>query len=168
MDLRRAPGTDTRSRPRRSNRDLLSSTSATMNLTNQIAEHNPADTPDLQPMNVTATTAAEVFASAGRMEIVRIADINIGTRSRKDLGDLEGLATSIRDRGLLQPPVVTRKRELVCGFRRLKACELLGWTEIEVRIFNPDDILLAEHDENEFRKQFTVSERVAIAKAVKE
>ena len=99
---------------------------------------------------------------------VRIADIVVGDRCRKDMGDIGGLAESIANVGLLHPPVVTDANRLVCGYRRLKACESLGWEELEVRVFNPSDILLAEHDENEFRKAFTVSERVAIARAVKE
>lgn len=106
--------------------------------------------------------------SCGEGRGVRIADIVVGDRYRKDLGDVAGLAASIAAVGLLHPPIVTPDNRLVCGYRRLRACESLGWDEVEVRVFEPADLLLAEHDENEFRKAFTVSERVAIAKAVKE
>jgi len=99
---------------------------------------------------------------------MRIADIIIGDRFRKDLGDIEALAESIAGRGLLHPPVVTTSGELVCGYRRVKAAESLGWDEIEVRAIDPDDMVRAENDENECRKQFTLLERVAIAKAIEE
>ena len=99
---------------------------------------------------------------------MKISSIKIGARFRKDLGDLQKLADSIQSRGLLHPPVVTTDDELVCGFRRIKACELLGRDEVEVRRLDPDELLLAEHDENECRKEFTTSERVAIAKAIEE
>jgi ParB family transcriptional regulator, chromosome partitioning protein len=36
-----------------------------------------------------------------------IAEIRIGKRHRRDLGDVEGLAASIGEIGLLQPVVVT-------------------------------------------------------------
>src|SRR5947209_14502431 len=44
------------------------------------------------------------------------------------------LAESIDSEGLLQPPVVTEDLELLAGFRRLAAMDLLGWTECEVQV----------------------------------
>jgi ParB-like chromosome segregation protein Spo0J len=99
---------------------------------------------------------------------VKIATIRIGERHRKDLGDLQPLADSIAAEGLLQPIGITATAELVFGERRLKACELLGWTEISTRIVNVTSIAAGEYAENEMRKDFTASERVAIAKAVRE
>lgn len=96
-----------------------------------------------------------------------IDDIIIGDRFRKDAGDIPALAKSIDANGLMHLPVVTTTNELVCGYRRLLAAESLGWTEIDVRVIDPQDLLLAEHDENECRKQFTPSERVAIADAIR-
>src|SRR6266545_648899 len=98
-------------------------------------------------------------AATGDREMpnLKINDIIIGKRHRKDLGDIAGLAKSIQ-KNLLHPPIVTDRNELVAGFRRIKAAELLGWIEIEVRVINPDDMLEAEHDENECRKDFTPSE----------
>ena len=57
--------------------------------------------------------------------------------SRDDLGDLEDLSKSIGSVGLLEPVVVRpqRKRfQLVAGERRLKACQLLDWTEIPATV----------------------------------
>lgn len=100
------------------------------------------------------------------MEKLSIRDIHVGNRHRGDLGDIAGLAESIERRGLLHPPVVTTDHELVVGLRRIEAAKRLGWEEIEVRVIDPDDMLQAERDENEVRKDFTPSERVAIGKAI--
>lgn len=95
-----------------------------------------------------------------------IADIIIGTRHRKDLGDLDALAESIRTLGLLQPIGIHEDLTLVFGHRRLLACVLLGWTEIDVRIVNVASIAHGEMAENEVRKNFTESERVAIYRTI--
>ncbi|KAB2792575.1 hypothetical protein F9K96_05385 [Brucella anthropi] len=98
---------------------------------------------------------------------MNISDIKIGDRHRNDLGDLSALARSIAAQGLLQPIGVTSENVLVFGERRLTACrDILGWTEIEARIVDVTSIVEGEHDENELRKDFTPSERVAIAQAV--
>ena len=63
-----------------------------------------------------------------------VTSILVGARHRKDLGDLEALARSIADLGLLHPIVVNQRGELLAGQRRLEACRLLGWTEVPVNI----------------------------------
>lgn len=96
-----------------------------------------------------------------------VASIEVGLRYRADMGDLQRLADSIADIGLLQPIVVTPDRKLIAGERRLRACsEILGWQEIPTRIVEIDSIARGEHDENEVRKDFTPSERVAIMDAI--
>ncbi|MER8481156.1 hypothetical protein [Mesorhizobium sp. M1322] len=57
---------------------------------------------------------------------------------------------------------------LVFGERRIRAFQSLGWSRIPVRRVSVTSIVDGEHDENEIRKDFTASERVAIAEAVKE
>lgn len=100
--------------------------------------------------------------------VVAISQIKVGGRHRKDMGDLAGLAASIEKQGLLQPIGITEGNELVFGERRLRACrDILGWKEIPARVVNVTSILDGEHDENEVRKDFTPSERVAIAEAVR-
>jgi ParB-like chromosome segregation protein Spo0J len=80
-------------------------------------------------------------------------------------GDLAGLAESIRSEGLLQPIGINENRELVFGEWRLRACrDVLGWTEIDVRPVDVTSIAAGELHENEVRKNFTASERVAILK----
>jgi ParB family chromosome partitioning protein len=98
---------------------------------------------------------------------VDISSIVVGDRFRKEMGDLEGLAESIAELGLLQPIGVTDDFTLIFGERRLRACrDLLGMTEIEVRIIDMPNIVVGENAENEVRKDFTPSERVAIAQAI--
>lgn len=52
--------------------------------------------------------------------------IRVGERHRKDLGDLDSLARSIADIGLLHPVVVTPAGNLIDGERRLRAAQMLG------------------------------------------
>ncbi|MEO5363850.1 MAG: ParB N-terminal domain-containing protein [Magnetococcus sp. DMHC-8] len=99
--------------------------------------------------------------------LVPINNIVIGKRHRQDLGDIEALAGSINTLGLLQPIGVDSRMNLVFGQRRLEACRSLGWESIPVRLIDAPAIL-AENDENEVRKEFTPSERVAIGKTIEE
>ncbi|WP_205664680.1 ParB N-terminal domain-containing protein [Ammonifex thiophilus] len=97
---------------------------------------------------------------------IRIADIKILDRIRKDLGDLEELARDIERNGLINFPVVTPDNVLIAGERRVRACQLLGWEEIPVKVMAPRDAehqLLLEISENENRKDFTFSERMDYA-----
>ena len=100
--------------------------------------------------------------------LLAIEKIDIGTRFREEMGDLDALAENIRDLGLLQPIGITQDFKLVFGERRLRACrDILKRTEIDTRVVKVSSILAGEYAENEVRKDFTPSERVAIAKAMK-
>lgn len=98
---------------------------------------------------------------------VSIDSIVVENRFRHDMGDMQALQDSIQANGLLQPIGVDKDRRLVFGGRRLAACKALGLVTIEAKVVDCD-ALIAENDENEVRKAFTVSERVAIAAAVAE
>lgn len=103
------------------------------------------------------------------MDSVKVGAISIGQRFRKDMGDLDALAASIKAHGLLQHIGITKDNKLVFGERRLRACrDILKWKEIPARVVDVASLLEAERDENEVRKEFTVSERVAIGKAIEE
>lgn len=94
---------------------------------------------------------------------VKISDITIGDRFRKDLGDLEGLAQSISEGELLQPIGITPDHELVFGERRLRAYrDILGRETIPARIVDVPSVLLGQIDENVLRKEFTLTEQIAI------
>jgi ParB family chromosome partitioning protein len=99
---------------------------------------------------------------------MRIEDIQVCERHRKDLGDLEGLAASIEEVGLLHPVVVTPDKKLIAGQRRLEAVRRLGWTEVPVRVVTglEDTLkaLVAERDENDCRKPFNPVEAVHIGR----
>ena len=101
------------------------------------------------------------------VELIKIADIKIGKRHRRDLGDVQALADSINEVGLLHPPVVSDTAYSLPGERRIQACKILGWTEIPVRRLDLADLVRGEYAENAIRKDFTPSEAVAIAKALK-
>ncbi|MEN6537181.1 MAG: ParB/RepB/Spo0J family partition protein [Bryobacteraceae bacterium] len=93
--------------------------------------------------------------------------IQIGERHRKDLGDLEVLAASIATDGQLQPIGITEDYRLVFGERRFKACrDVLKRNTIQARVVRVRSITAGEYAENEIRKDFTSSERVAIGKTL--
>jgi N6-adenosine-specific RNA methylase IME4 len=99
---------------------------------------------------------------------IPITSIVVGTRHRKNLGDVQSLADSIAAVGLLHPPVVTSEHHLIAGERRLAALRLLGWTDTPVTVVDLADILRGEHDENFVRLDFSPSEAVDIGRAVED
>lgn len=97
---------------------------------------------------------------------MKIDDVKIGERFRKDPGDIEGLSANIQKLGLLHPIVVHPDGTLIAGLRRLKAYKLLGWDEIPTTRVDIEDVARGQVDENLQRKGFTLSEMVAVAKAM--
>jgi ParB-like chromosome segregation protein Spo0J len=103
------------------------------------------------------------------MEIieVKISDIKIGDRFRKDMGDLPALAKSVEET-LLHPIGITPDHELVFGERRLRVYrDVLGRETIPARIIPVKSVLLGQIAENTMRKSFTPSELVAIVQALR-
>lgn len=103
--------------------------------------------------------------------LINVSDIQIKNRIRKDYGDIGGLAESIRKNGLIQPISITPDYILIAGERRLRAVQSLGEKQIEanaVQVYEYEDILLREIAENEQRKDFTPSERVAYGKELEQ
>ncbi len=84
-----------------------------------------------------------------------------------DEDELEGLATSIRDLGLLQPLVVRRtgddRYELIAGERRLRASRIAGLTAVPAIIRDTDDTDLLKEAlvENIHRVQLNPLEEAA-------
>lgn len=64
-------------------------------------------------------------------------------RKRFDFDELESLAQSIRENGILQPITVRRtedkKFELIAGERRLRAARLVGYTKVPAIVAETDD-----------------------------
>ncbi|MCM1014402.1 ParB N-terminal domain-containing protein [Brevibacterium sp. XM4083] len=101
-----------------------------------------------------------------------VASIQVGHRHRTDLGDIDALARSIDERGLLQPMTITLDGVLVCGRRRLEAIRRLGWktTSVWVRSDVSDRLghLLAEQDDNAEHKPLTQIEAASLYRELTE
>ena len=67
---------------------------------------------------------------------VRIDSIRINSRVRQDSGDLADLKDSISRYGLHNPVLIDEKNRLVAGYRRLRVCRELGWTDIEAIVID--------------------------------
>lgn len=97
--------------------------------------------------------------------------IIVGARHRKDMGDIDALAASIKKLGLLHAIVIRPDHSLVAGARRLEAVKRLGWEAVAVRIVHGLDeemlALEAERDENTCRKDFTPLEAASMAKSLR-
>ncbi len=104
------------------------------------------------------------------MKNTKLADIKIGKRFRKDLGDIPALAESIEKLGLLHPVVVTPDNLLVVGRRRLEAYKHLKRDTIPVSVAASltelNQRIDAENEENTCRKDFLPSEGYEIARRV--
>lgn len=78
------------------------------------------------------------------------------------MGDVKELAKSIASFGQLQPIVIDRENNLICGGRRLAACLLAGMKVMAVYSDAVDPLLQREMEveENIRRKQFTPAEEI--------
>ena len=110
--------------------------------------------------------------STATIETYPIADIEIGSRFRKEIGDLTELMASIEEIGLLHPIVLTADHKLIAGARRLEAMRRLGWTNTPVSIVShieqATELLVAERDENTCREPMKPSELVALGMRIEE
>lgn len=106
-------------------------------------------------------------------------EIDIGDRVRKDYGDVEELARTIKENGLIGPIAVRERQQvegssvkydLVAGGRRFHACMIAGYSPVPVRIYpetmDSHQVAVVENLENVYRKDFTVEELLASASAI--
>lgn len=109
---------------------------------------------------------------AAETTTIRVDDVVVGKRARRDYGDLTDLMESIRQHGVLQPIGLIGERDLLFGGRRLEACRRLGRQTVPyVRTRTRDDAvsrLLAERDENTCRKDMTPEELVDLGLRIEE
>ena len=108
----------------------------------------------------------------GHIELERRIDsIIVGSRHRKDPGDIETLMESIEELGLLQPITVTPDGVLVCGWRRLVAMQRLGWRTCNVWVRSGiSDLLnrlLAQQDDHLLHKPYSQLEAAALYRELK-
>jgi len=92
---------------------------------------------------------------------VPVKDIIVRKRIRKDMGDIEILAESLKRHGQISPIVISRKNVLIAGGRRLEAAKILGWRTINAVILeNSTELsrLQLEIEENTQRRDFTIDE----------
>ena len=113
-----------------------------------------------------------------RLASVSLLEIDVGDRQRKDFGDLEGLAETIKSNGLIGPIALREKLEpvdgmlydLVAGGRRFAACMMAGVSPLPARIYPPEmddhQLVVVENLENVYRKDFTVEELLNSAQAI--
>lgn len=96
-------------------------------------------------------------------------DVNL-LNPRADTGDVRGLAASIKENGLLQPPAVVPSPSghdrylLKYGHRRLAAIRLAGWTEMPAAVFASEaeaEQLIGMLAENLHREDLTSADEAA-------
>ncbi len=87
-------------------------------------------------------------------------------RYRQDMGDIQGLAESIKERGQIQPILISSDFSLIAGERRYRAHELLKMDTINAIIRTQDQIgeKITEILENLERKEFTWQEETMAKK----
>ena len=111
---------------------------------------------------------------------IKVNQITVDERYRKDLGDLNELKRSIQEDGLISPIAVravatdgsdeTHSYELLAGERRLTAIRQLGWEWVEVRIYEGELTPLKrrqiELEENINRKDMTWQEEAFLKREI--
>lgn len=103
------------------------------------------------------------------LQHIPVASISWGRRFREDMGDIENLAESIREKGVLQPITVcpdgNGMYKLLAGQRRYTAAKKIGLVMIPAlvrpRVDEVDDREI-ELMENVFRNDFTWDEEAAL------
>ena len=80
---------------------------------------------------------------------VKISDIKVRNRIRKDLGNIETLSDSLNRHGLFSPILVTSDYRLIAGERRLEAAKRLGWKSIEAKVIDDPGEMFTEAELNE-------------------
>lgn len=99
------------------------------------------------------------------MRVIPFGQIKVGDRFREDLGNIEELAASIREKGLIQPISVNTDFVLLAGGRRYTACKALGLDKVPVVIREGNDEVDArevELMENIHRKEMGWQEKAKL------
>lgn len=108
---------------------------------------------------------------AYKLKVVKLEAVDVGDRFRKAYGDIDGLAESIKDKGLLTPITVAQAKDgkhlLLAGGRRYAACQKAGLKDIPALIRDTEDEVDArevELVENVWREDMKWPERAALLK----
>ena len=100
---------------------------------------------------------------------INISDIKVGPRFREQFGDIEDLAETIKQHGIIQPLTVDTTLTLVAGGRRLRAAEVAGLKKVPViirKVANEIDAREIELIENLARKELTWQEQAKLQKRI--
>jgi len=108
--------------------------------------------------------------SVGRVDMIPITSIKIGSRARQDLGDLQGLESSMKESGLAQPLAVKSLGNdeylLLAGERRYTVLLANQVSHVPVRIYEEDltelEMKIIEKAENFHRKDMEYHELDAL------
>ncbi len=90
-------------------------------------------------------------------------------RAREDLGDIESLTESIKDKGVIQPITCTPEFKLLAGERRVTAAIAAGLLQIPALIRKEADVIDGaeiELIENALRKDFNWSEQAKLIRRI--
>ena len=112
----------------------------------------------------------------GEVSMIPLSTITITDRARKEMGDLEGIEQSIKDRGLISPLAVKRGDNgtytLLAGERRYLVLEKNKVETVPVRVFPPDisdlEMKSIELAENFYRKEFEFWEQDNLLRQIHE
>ena len=100
---------------------------------------------------------------------IPIDKIIVKDRAREDMGDINQLIQSLKEKGLIQPIAIDQDFNLLAGGRRFVAATKLGWDSIPAlvkQIDAPVDALEIELFENIHRKDLTWQEEARLYKAI--
>ncbi len=116
-----------------------------------------------RPLDETANAAGQGLV---RVNVYELDSNPFQPRREFDEAELESLASSIREHGLLQPVAVRRvdgRYQLIAGERRLRAAIKAGWAEVPAHVIEADDRQVAELAivENLQRKDLNPLEKAA-------
>lgn len=104
-----------------------------------------------------------------KFKYVKLSDIIVEDRARVDLGDIDELVASIRDKGVIQPITLNSDLKLLAGGRRYEASTRAGLTEIPAVLRETEgeiDELEIELFENLHRKDFTWVEQAKLTQKI--
>lgn len=113
-----------------------------------------------------AATPADVASRPLRVSVYDIEANPYQPRREFDEAEIDSLADSLQEHGLLQPILVRRideRYQLVAGERRLRAAIKAGWPDVPVQVIEADDRKTAEIAivENLQRKDLNALEKAA-------
>lgn len=89
---------------------------------------------------------------------------NPPSRIKKE--NVQRLAQSIEQYGLVYPPAVSDDMQIIEGHRRVAACKLLGWTEMPIIIVKGDRDALNSHNRRPRRPPCAIISRFNVRRGI--